>query len=972
MKNKIFLLILSLFCLPFGINAQRERLPQPPDWNILMLADNANYFDIKNQVIAHFDLYPPSEIEYGEETEGDRLSHTQFMRWSDFWESRVGTTNVETNGKFSNLFNAYSSYAASPVCNSTGPYPSSWQLLGPTNAPNQTMGLISAVEKHPTNSNIIYAGSNNSGIWKTVDGGLNWVSKTDYLKYPGMGITDILIDPISPNTVYISTGSRSGYGVGVLKSTDGGNTWNTTGLTYTPSQGITTQRLRVDPTNTNIVYAITDYDVWRSTNGGTSWTSIHTVSPSCWIPLKLADIEILPGNSNVVFVSEIDWNTCNSGARIWKLELNGMAWNVTNITPAIVNSGYLVERFEMDISPATPDMLYVVYNEVNISLLSSQTYISNYTNATSTWSLPMVNPIQIGFFDYQFEVSPTDPNVMYMGNALTYKTTNAGVNWSLISYYNAPTTHADIRAIHIASGSIGGGSDIVYLGTDGGVSKSVNGGSTWSNINGNGLAITQFYGIGNSDLAPDVFAGGTQDNGVITNTNGAWQTVIVGDAYDCEIDQVDPNYMYLCVNGGGNTLNRSTNAGISWSWFPQPPGTSRTTRPIEINDTDKKLYVGYHDVWECANPRAPSPTWTQLSNFVAVPAGYALRCVMPAPNNPNVIYASYSRQVWGGNYSNIFFKTTNHGATWTDIAPNTGLGYLAWGTISHIEVDPYNSNRLWITWDGVDAGNRVCYSGDGGTTWSDYSTGLPGIPMNDLVYERGTNDGLYIATDVGVFYRNATMLQWECFSYQLPCVTVSDLEINYGKNVLRAATYGRGIWESSLACPQNYTLTLTGATNTNTFQEAQIYIASSQQITGGNVLYRGGHYVELNPGFSASTNGYFSAYIHACDIIGNSNLTTREQQSPDVEMSQTTSSSKTTVPEDLEVFPNPNDGHFTVMMEGVQFNIEIYTVLGEMIYTEKDINETRYEVDLSTYPKGVYIIKCSDGKTAKVDKVICR
>jgi hypothetical protein len=264
----------------------------------------------------------------------------------------------------------------------------------------------------------------------------------------------------------------------------------------------------------------------------------------------------------------------------------------------------------------------------------------------------------------------------------------------------------------------------------------------------------------------------------------------------------------------------------------------------------------------------------------------------------------------------------------------------------------------------------VLYSGNGGTTWTDYTTGLPDFPANTIVYEKATNDGMYVGTDVGVFYRNATMSQWECFSHLLPVCQVADLEINYGTNTVRAATHGRGIWESHLACPPNYDLTLSGTTSANAFREAQNKIFSTQNITGGIIIYRGGASVELNPGFTCSTSGYFKAYIHPCDVSGNSNLS-KMLQTDDPE----TEESEEVLPEKMlpvKVYPNPNMGTFTVEfnLDGKEVDILLLDLQGKLVRKFEHVTQS-VQVNATDLQSGIYplIVVSTDNMIYHVTRV---
>src|SRR5690606_28467442 len=155
-----------------------------------------------------------------------------------------------------------------------------------------------------------------------------------------------------------------------------------------------------------------------------------------------------------------------------------------------------------------------------------------------------------------------------------------------------------------------------------------------------------------------------------------------------------------------------------------------------------------------------------------------------APSNSNVIYIATLTQIR---------KTTNGGSSWTVI--NNGLANL---NISYIAVHNLNPNILWVTFSGSSNGNKVYKSVDGGTSWVNVSGNLPNIPVNCVVYENGTNNGIYVGTDMGVYYKNDDLLNWEAFMDNLPNVQVNELEIFYPTGKIRAATYGRGIWESGL------------------------------------------------------------------------------------------------------------------------------------------------------------------------------
>jgi hypothetical protein len=239
-------------------------------------------------------------------------------------------------------------------------------------------------------------------------------------------------------------------------------------------------------------------------------------------------------------------------------------------------------------------------------------------------------------------------------------------------------------------------------------------------------------------------------------------------------------------------------------------------------------------------------TWTQLTSFGGTTNATAIAF---APSDTLVIYAAFG---------NRLEKTTDGGATWTNVATTaTGISYIA--------VHPSNPQRLWITHASY-SGNKVQASVDGGLTWTALNGTLPNLPVNCIVYQNGSNDGLYIGTDVGVYYRDNTLTDWIPYQAGLPNVIVNELEITYNNNRIWAATYGRGLWSSTLystpscvpppapasggnqsICPVGSSVTITATPGTG--QVVDWYNAP----TGGSVLLAG------NNTYTTSTPGIYYA-----------------------------------------------------------------------------------------------------------------
>ena len=267
-------------------------------------------------------------------------------------------------------------------------------------------------------------------------------------------------------------------------------------------------------------------------------------------------------------------------------------------------------------------------------------------------------------------ISPADHNVMYCTGTKAFKSTNAGVNWTKISNYNSTYEHADVRALHLETPTLGGTSDVLWMGNDGGVGRKIFP-AAWTNQNGNGLNITQFYGLDGSETNPNLIIGGAQDNGAYTYNNGSWSVNVLGDGYDCVIDKNNSNYCYVTINDGNNKIYGSSNAGTSWNLgtLPSPPGSSNTVRPF-LQGNDNNFYIGHQNVYKTANPA--SGWGTAIGNISVSPPLIALDV---APSNNNYIYTASPEPTWNNSVpaTGKLFRTINATATtptWTDITPN--------------------------------------------------------------------------------------------------------------------------------------------------------------------------------------------------------------------------------------------------------------------------------------------------------------
>jgi photosystem II stability/assembly factor-like uncharacterized protein len=661
------------------------------------------------------------------------------------------------------------------------------------------MGTVISLWVDPLDVDEIYAGTNASGLWKTTDGGSNWTNLTDAAQLPGMGIQDVIVAPDDPNVILIATGISTfglGYGLGVLRSADGGATWDPTGLTFAPDSQTAVERLLGHPTNSQIVYALVKQSVYKTVDGGTSWTPVLVTTNT---NSRLRDIEMKPGDPNTLYVAGDDRGLLGGGAGIWKSTDGGSNW--TNINAGLVAGS---ERIEISVTPAQPNSLFALYGS------GSHVYLQRSDSGGATWLqanmvdniTDFIHDLRVGYWTNNLGVSPVDPNIIYAGGLQTFRSSDGGASFTAVTTPNIPAPnhqHDDVRRLLVARGSAGGPQDVVLTGNDGGVNRTMDGGVTWTGIEGMGLGITQFYGIGGIESHPGLLIGGTQDLSSMIHDDGSWTNTssLYGDGGEPVIDFTDSSVMYAIRNG---KIRRSDDGGETWASRSAPGATLVLNSGLVANPWDHNglFATWFDDVWKTEDQGL---SWLKISNQGK---GF-ISALAVAPSNPSTLYFAYDRILWTTSVPGsvgIVWKSTDGGSTWTDIS--AGLQGLMYTSVSDIAIHPSHPERIWVAFSGFWDGQRVFYSSNGGATWANVSQGLPNFPVNKIVYQKWTTDVLYAATDVGVFRWDGEIYgppAWEYWSDGLPVAIATDLEINYAAGKIRAATFGRGLWESDLPSP---------------------------------------------------------------------------------------------------------------------------------------------------------------------------
>ncbi len=651
-------------------------------------------------------------------------------------------------------------------------------------------GRVRGIAVHPQDPNTVYIGAASGGIWKTTDGGENWAFLSR--DFATLTFGAIAIDPANPEVVYAGTGeilSRLGpytyTGKGMYKSTDGGDNWK-----HIDKFGEVTSfgDVVVNPHNTAIVYAALgsgnsfygNHDnegVWKSTDYGESWYKVYEHD-------NVFDIIVHPTDDNIVYAGV---GTVGVVASVDQGE-----------TFEASNSGLPggISRIQITQGAANPDKMYaIIYNGTNTVAYKSVNAGVNWTQISAGVQLSGtydgVNWLDQGTYDLCIAVNPTNPDDVLAGNVELHRTSN-GADFSPVrrsggnNGWQSPM-HTDYHKIVFSPSN----PDIIWIGSDGGIWRSTDGGDTWHHRN-YGLHTIQFYRIASHPTNPDIIMGGTQDNGNMrTDDRGVtnYDLTTTGDGMECFYDVSNPTTVFMSIQYGA--LYRSLNNGTFGTFSDISPDflqqTNWITPYFQDHFNPAIIYAGSKRFWKSTNRGS---TWNPISGFIS---NENMNSVSQSPINSEIFVAAGS-----GTYSSTpqIFVSSNGGGEWKNVAQNIpGLQRF----VPRVLADPYDENTLWVVRSGF-GGGKVFKSTNFGNTWTDISGDLPDIPTNDIFVDPELEGHIYLANDFGVYRTVNGGENWTRLGNGIdyvPCMDFSYVVIDHTR-YLRVGTHGQSILETIL------------------------------------------------------------------------------------------------------------------------------------------------------------------------------
>ncbi|MBC8883759.1 T9SS type A sorting domain-containing protein [Flavobacterium piscinae] len=676
-----------------------------------------------------------------------------FMRWETHWRNKVDENGyLMTPAQMWEAWNQKRerSLSRNEILNDI----SNWEPLGPFNHINtgswsSGQGRVNVVVVDPNNPNTIYIGAPAGGIWKSTDAGLNWTPLSDYL--PQIGVSGIAIDHTNSDIIYIATGDKDAsdtYSIGVLKSTDGGFTWNTTGLTFNNTSTVAAD-IFMHPDDPLTLWVATSAGLFKTSNGGTTWTNN--------LNGNVKDLKLKPGNPNIVYaVTNNRFYRSTNGGNSFTMITSGMP----------TNSGRLI----IDVTPANPEYVYVLSARTNWSHQGLYKSTNSGINFTVTENTVDIFEANQAWFDLALAVSDTNPEEVYTGVLNIWKSSDGGNNFTKINNWSNPFqatyTHADIHFLRFYDG-------VLYCGSDGGVYVSSNNAASFTDLTAT-AQIGQFYRISVSKQSSSKIAGGLQDNGGYALSNNQWKNFYGADGMETAIDPNNSNKYYGFIqNGGGLYFTNNAGASLSGSIGAPEGEDGNWITPLVFNSVGE-LYAGYSSLYKLVGNN-----WQNVSINTSFDGN--IERIVIDPSNDDILYIADGQDL---------YKSTNRGETFDFL-------FSFSSNITSIEVNVHNNNMIYITCSGING--VVSRSVNGGLSFANFAQGLPPIGRNVIKHQSNHPlNPVYLGTSLGVYYRDDSMNSWIPYDTNLPNVTVTDLEINVLDGKIIASTYGRGVWQSPI------------------------------------------------------------------------------------------------------------------------------------------------------------------------------
>ena len=721
-----------------------------------------------------------------------------------------------------------------------------WRHLGPFRG-----GRSCAVTGVPGKPNLFYFGATGGGVWKTIDGGRSWENISD--GFYGGSIGSITVSPSDPNVIYVGGGEKTvrgnvSYGSGLWKTEDAGKTWYSCGLLT--SRHIA--RVRVHPTNSDIVYAAVlgdlfkdsqDRGVYKSTDGGKTWKKTLFANPSA----GAVDLCIDPTNHRILYATT--WNVRRTpyslssggdGSAIWKSTDSGESW--TNITSAEGLPSGIWGISGVAVAYNNNQIVYAIIENENGGVFRSDDGGKTWKKQNDDRSLR-----QRAWYYSRVYTDTKDDNTLYVLNVDYHKSKDGGKTFK---DFEAP--HGDHHDLWVAPEN----PDRMIIGDDGGAQITYDGGETWSTYHNQPTA--QFYRVVTDNHFPYRIYVAQQDNSTLRiahRTSGSaitesdWEQTAGGESAHIAVDPLNNDIVYGGSYDGFLTrVNHKTGTvrGINvWPDNPMGHGAEGMKYRFQWNfpiffskHNPKRLYAASNHLHmtedEGKNWQLVSPDLTRNEKEKLVSSGGPITKDNTSVEYYATIFAVNESPlkeglIWAGSDDGRVHLTVDGGKSWSDVTAVNMPKYLL---INSVEPGRHDPSVCYVAGTMYKSGDYLPYlfkTNDYGKTWKKIVNGIPDEYFSRVLREDETIKGLlYAGTEKGMFISYDDGESWSSFQLNLPIVPITDLALK--NNNLIAATQGRSLWIIDDLTIVHQSMVLKKATDIQLFKPADSYRIGGRQI----------------------------------------------------------------------------------------------------------------------------------------------
>jgi photosystem II stability/assembly factor-like uncharacterized protein len=952
---KKYILTLSVIFISSLANSQ--------PWNANIKTENPTFFDYQNAFNEYWQGREPGKGE----------GYKQFKRWEWFWEQRVGLSGqfppADINyTEWQKFISKSKIYKASPVN-------TNWTFIGPNTTPGGYNGLgrLNCVTFHPTDPNTLWVGSPGGGIWKTTNLGVNWTPLSDYNGV--LGVSSIVVNPIHTDSIYIATGDGDkgslwgmtggpqgdNKSIGILLSTDGGLTWKPTGMSWAIAEAKLISKLIMDPLNSrHLLFASSD-GVYITDDAGATWVKKQSG--------YFMDIAFCPGNSKVVYATTSSYS---GSGKLYKSADGGNTFKQTFVQAhasriTIGTTEANKKKVQLLVSDKDKGKFGGIYESLDTG--------NTFTLKSDTGSVNILSSAHDGkgksgqgWYDLAYTISPWDESKVMVGgvnlwksidSAATFKINTMWVGGTKSNPNNVQVTHADKH--FLAYNPLNG---YLFDCNDGGIYYSKNEGTSWTDIS-NGLGIMQLYRMSITESDTNLVLIGAQDNGTKIRRETVWYESTGGDGMHCAIDPVETDIFYTGIQYG--KINRTDYDGttvISDNILNKPRGAWVTPYVIDPNDHNT-LYAGYKMIYKSTDR---GDTWVKICDSLWKP-NHVMNLA---------VYEGNSQIMYAADYYKIY-KTINGGTTWTFIS-STNL------PITRIVIHPKNPHMIYYSVSSYVASGKVYKIntlGTGADKTFNLTFNLPNVAINCIVYDKQSKEGLYIGTDVGTFYKDTSMGEWLPLNSNMPNVVVTDLSINYKHRLLYAATFGRGIWKTSIKVNSKFIgpyieAIEPGDNSVKINPKSQLILYFNEPVKKGSgiisifetnvekqrinvnsdsVVIEGNKVVITPAEFTLGKLEYVrfpkGTFL---DLDNNEHKGILSNTEWNFTITTSTNIENISANNPVIVYPNPSNGlvHVQTLANVPVKAIRIYNYLGGLVFEQNIFENTCCDIDLKQLPAGLY------------------